>query len=50
MWVIESSGVRLLLESSGGVTFERLGAIAQTGVDYISVGSPTKNIEAVDTV
>jgi len=37
-----------LLECSGGVTLERIAAIAATGVDYISVGSLTKNIDAVD--
>ena len=37
-----------LLESSGGVTLQSIGAIAATGVDYISVGSLTKNIEAID--
>jgi nicotinate-nucleotide pyrophosphorylase (carboxylating) len=36
------------LESSGGVTLERVAAIAATGVDYISVGSLTKNIDAID--
>jgi nicotinate-nucleotide pyrophosphorylase (carboxylating) len=39
---------RALLESSGGVTLERLRSIAQTGVDFISIGSLTKNIDAVD--
>lgn len=39
---------RATLESSGGVTLERLRSIAETGVDYISVGSLTKNIDAVD--
>ena len=37
-----------LLESSGGVTLDTLRSIAQTGVDYISVGALTKNITAVD--
>jgi nicotinate-nucleotide pyrophosphorylase (carboxylating) len=37
-----------LLECSGGVTLEHIAAIAATGVDYISVGSLTKNIQAVD--
>lgn len=37
-----------LLESSGGVTLERIPAIAATGVDYISVGSLTKNVHAID--
>jgi nicotinate-nucleotide pyrophosphorylase (carboxylating) len=37
-----------LLEASGGVTLERIAAIAATGVDYISVGSLTKNVDAID--
>ena len=39
---------RCKLEVSGGVELERLRAIAQTGVDYISVGALTKDIKAVD--
>ncbi|HWW20745.1 MAG TPA: nicotinate-nucleotide diphosphorylase (carboxylating), partial [Steroidobacteraceae bacterium] len=39
---------RASLESSGGVRLERLRSIAETGVDFISIGSLTKNIEAVD--
>jgi len=37
-----------LLESSGGIALSAIAAIAATGVDYISVGALTKNIEAVD--
>jgi nicotinate-nucleotide pyrophosphorylase (carboxylating) len=37
-----------LLEASGGVRLETVAAIAATGVDYISVGSLTKHINAVD--
>jgi nicotinate-nucleotide pyrophosphorylase (carboxylating) len=37
-----------LLECSGGVDLARLRAIAETGVDYISVGSLTKHISAID--
>ena len=36
------------LEASGGVSLERIGAIAATGVDFISVGGLTKHIQAVD--
>jgi nicotinate-nucleotide pyrophosphorylase (carboxylating) len=36
------------LEASGGVTFESLRAVGETGVDFISVGSLTKNVRAVD--
>jgi len=39
---------RALLESSGGVTFDQLHSVAQMGVDFISVGSLTKNVEAID--
>ena len=38
----------LKLEASGGVTLETIRAIAETGVDYISVGSITKHVRAVD--
>lgn len=41
-------GRPLKLEASGGVTEEGLRAIAETGVDYISVGSITKHVRAVD--
>lgn len=39
---------RAALEASGGVSLESVRAIAQTGVDRISVGSLTKDIHAVD--
>lgn len=39
---------RIELEASGNVSLETILAIARTGVDYISVGSLTKNITAVD--
>lgn len=38
----------LKLEASGGVTLETIRRIAETGVDYISVGSITKHVRAVD--
>lgn len=37
-----------LLEASGGVSLETIRAIAETGVDRISVGALTKDIHAVD--
>jgi len=37
-----------LLEASGGISLERIADFAATGIDYISVGSLTKNIDAVD--
>ena len=39
---------RAKLEASGGVTDETLRAIAETGVDYISIGGLTKHCKAVD--
>ncbi|HED32844.1 MAG TPA: carboxylating nicotinate-nucleotide diphosphorylase [Gammaproteobacteria bacterium] len=36
------------LEASGNVTLENIRAIAETGVDYISTGALTKNIQALD--
>jgi nicotinate-nucleotide pyrophosphorylase (carboxylating) len=36
------------LEASGGVTLETVRSIAQTGVDYISVGAMTKHVRAID--
>jgi len=39
---------RAQLEASGGVTLENVRAIAETGVDRISIGSLTKDIQAVD--
>jgi nicotinate-nucleotide pyrophosphorylase (carboxylating) len=36
------------LEASGGVTMDSIHAIAETGVNYISVGNLTKNILAID--
>jgi nicotinate-nucleotide pyrophosphorylase (carboxylating) len=38
----------LKIEASGGVTMDTIRSIAQTGVDYISVGSITKHVRAVD--
>jgi nicotinate-nucleotide pyrophosphorylase (carboxylating) len=39
---------RAKLEASGGVNLETVRAIAQTGVDRISIGTLTKDIRAVD--
>lgn len=36
------------LEASGGVNCSTIRTIAETGVDYISVGSITKSIQAID--
>lgn len=39
---------RAILEISGGVTFERVRALAETGVDRISIGALTKDVKATD--
>jgi nicotinate-nucleotide pyrophosphorylase (carboxylating) len=39
---------RAKLEASGGINESTLRAIAETGVDYISIGSLTKDVKAVD--
>ncbi len=36
------------LEASGGITIDTIRAIAETGVDYISVGAMTKDVSAAD--
>jgi nicotinate-nucleotide pyrophosphorylase (carboxylating) len=38
----------VLLEASGGVTLETVGAIAKAGVDRISVGAITHSAPALD--
>lgn len=37
-----------LLEASGGVTLETVGEIAETGVDFISVGALTHSVRSLD--
>jgi nicotinate-nucleotide pyrophosphorylase (carboxylating) len=39
---------RAELEASGGVSLETVRAIAETGVDYISVGALTHSAPALD--
>lgn len=39
---------RAQLEASGGVNMERVRAIAETGVDRVSIGGLTKDVRAVD--
>lgn len=45
--VRETAG-RAKLEASGGIDLAQLRAVAETGVDYISVGAMTKHLHAVD--
>ena len=39
---------KIELEASGGVNLETVQSIAETGVDFISVGALTKDIQAID--
>jgi nicotinate-nucleotide pyrophosphorylase (carboxylating) len=36
------------LEASGNIDLTTIRAVAQTGVDYISIGALTKNVHAID--
>jgi nicotinate-nucleotide pyrophosphorylase (carboxylating) len=45
---VEVAGGRAELEASGGVTLENVRAIAETGVDYVSVGALTHSAPALD--
>jgi len=44
----EDNASKTKLEASGGITDETLRPIAETGVDYISIGALTKDCKAVD--
>ena len=45
---VKTNAGRSELEASGGITLETIGPIADTGVDFISVGELTKTIDALD--
>jgi nicotinate-nucleotide pyrophosphorylase (carboxylating) len=45
---VKMNNKRVKLEVSGNVNLDNIRAIAETGVDYISVGALTKNIKAID--
>jgi nicotinate-nucleotide pyrophosphorylase (carboxylating) len=45
---VELTGGRALLEASGGMTLDRVRAVAETGVDLISVGALTHSAPALD--
>lgn len=44
----QQAGERVVLEASGNVTLQTIRQIAETGIDRISVGGLTKNIQAID--
>lgn len=45
---VKLSGGRAELEASGGVNLDSVRAIAETGVDRISIGALTKDVHAID--
>ena len=45
---VELVAGRAIVEASGGVTLDRVRAIAETGVDWISVGALTHSAPALD--
>jgi nicotinate-nucleotide pyrophosphorylase (carboxylating) len=44
----QESSEPAILEASGGIGLENVREIALTGVDRISIGAITKNLQAVD--
>ncbi|MEX0963650.1 MAG: carboxylating nicotinate-nucleotide diphosphorylase [Pseudohongiellaceae bacterium] len=45
---VERNRGRAKIEASGGIEADRLVSIAESGVDYISLGTLTKNCQAID--
>lgn len=45
---VGGADARAVLEISGGVTLESVRALAETGVDRISIGALTKDVKAID--
>jgi nicotinate-nucleotide pyrophosphorylase (carboxylating) len=45
---VQITAGRALLEASGGINMQTVRAIAETGVDRISIGSLTKDVRATD--
>jgi nicotinate-nucleotide pyrophosphorylase (carboxylating) len=45
---VQLNAGRALLEASGGINFDTVRAIAETGVNRISIGSLTKDVRATD--
>ena len=45
---MRKSGLGIELEASGNITMDTIAAVAQTGVDFISMGSLTHSVKALD--
>jgi len=46
--VVKSIQRRVLIEASGGITLSKVRAVAETGVDFISIGALTHSVKALD--
>ncbi|MCL0043160.1 carboxylating nicotinate-nucleotide diphosphorylase [Dehalococcoidia bacterium] len=46
--VVEQFGAKVFMEASGGITLENVRAVAETGVDVISIGALTHSSPALD--
>ncbi len=46
--MVEFIAGRAIVEASGGITEKNIVEVAKTGVDYISVGSLTHSVKAID--
>jgi nicotinate-nucleotide pyrophosphorylase (carboxylating) len=46
--VVEMARGRAVLEASGGISLDNVRQVAETGVDYISVGAITHSVKALD--
>ncbi|MCL0047929.1 carboxylating nicotinate-nucleotide diphosphorylase [Dehalococcoidia bacterium] len=46
--VVELVDGRALIEASGGITLDNVRAVAETGVDFISIGALTHSVKALD--
>ncbi len=44
----QAGGERIILEASGNINLQTVRQVAETGVDRISIGGLTKNIQAID--
>ena len=45
---VKQTAGRAELEASGGITEETLRKVAETGIDFISIGTLTKDVKALD--
>ena len=45
---VQMNAAKLELEASGNITLDNIRDVAETGVDFISIGALTKNIAAID--